>query len=758
MQWLALVALAVVVIAPAEALNAAQWVEHLEWLSAFAVGGIVVGYVAARTPLRAFAAHALALGIGFELAVIRYAGFASGGGWDERLAALYRQIYQWIEAALRGGASNDNLMFAMTLAMLCWTLGYFGTWYLLRARSPWWGVLPAGTILLLNCSYDTALLPYFYGFLAASLLLLAAVDTWRRRESHQDRRVPHHSNFVRGTLLGGAVLALPLLLVAWQFPPLNADEYLGDAWVAANPTQGLQTRFERLYSAVQARQGGVRALAFARTMAPRQAFELGETQLLAIEASRPEYWRANTLDLYSGQNMASSDVAERAVGPGAILDMDPADEARELMVQKVQVLASQTSAVFAAEQPVDIQTNALLEFRETPRDFASLRLASPLRKGDEYVVTSSVSIATAQELRGAGVVYPRWVASRYLGLPTDLPERVRAEGVRLVGDAATPYDKAIRIESYLRTFPYTTTDIPVPPVGRDWVDYMLFDAKRGYCDYYATSMAVLLRSQGIPARVAQGFATGEWIPERGVYLVRENQAHSWVEVYFPKFGWIVFEPSASRPVPFRVEQPVDPTGLSPLGMRPEDDPALTDDSMAALQAQREMERQQELGIGGVVIPGVDLASIARALLLAVLAVAAVTAVVGGILFVAWNRGLRGLVWHQRLYLQTLRLSSWCGLPVNTSQTPYEQARIVGTRVPGAAPLASTIADAYVAGTYGLGASDELRLQSDSSWRILRVLLPRVTLRQRMLRAFNIPIQALRRAARLRLTKRWARPA
>jgi hypothetical protein len=79
------------------------------------------------------------------------------------------------------------------------------------------------------------------------------------------------------------------------------------------------------------------------------------------------------------------------------------------------------------------------------------------------------------------------------------------------------------------------------------VDYFLFDLQQGYCDYYATAMVVMARSLGIPARLAVGYATGEYDPELEAYQVTRANAHSWAEVYFPEYGWIRFEPTATLP-------------------------------------------------------------------------------------------------------------------------------------------------------------------------------------------------------------------
>jgi uncharacterized protein YqcC (DUF446 family) len=96
--------------------------------------------------------------------------------------------------------------------------------------------------------------------------------------------------------------------------------------------------------------------------------------------------------------------------------------------------------------------------------------------------------------------------------------------------------------------------VPAPPPNRDVVDYFLFDAKRGYCDYYATALVVLARAAGLPARLVVGYASGSFNSFTGQYIVVEADAHSWVEIYFPDYGWIEFEPTASRASIERAEQ------------------------------------------------------------------------------------------------------------------------------------------------------------------------------------------------------------
>ncbi|WP_019390637.1 transglutaminaseTgpA domain-containing protein [Priestia filamentosa] len=143
----------------------------------------------------------------------------------------------------------------------------------------------------------------------------------------------------------------------------------------------------------------------------------------------------------------------------------------------------------------------------------------------------------------------------YTQLPENVPQRVRDLAVEITGDQTNRYDKAKAIEYYFSENPYVydTEDIAVPKENEDYVDQFLFETKRGYCDNFSTSMVVLLRSVDIPARWVKGYTQGSYVETKGdkdIYEVTENNAHSWVEVYFPTLGWVPFEPTKSFSNPY----------------------------------------------------------------------------------------------------------------------------------------------------------------------------------------------------------------
>ncbi|NPC91735.1 DUF4129 domain-containing protein [Bacillus sp. WMMC1349] len=139
---------------------------------------------------------------------------------------------------------------------------------------------------------------------------------------------------------------------------------------------------------------------------------------------------------------------------------------------------------------------------------------------------------------------------KYLQLPSSLPNRVRKLAKDLTQNQDNVYDKTKAIKDYLQSpdFSYETKNVAVPNKNQDYVDQFLFETKKGYCDNFSSAMIVLLRGANIPARWVKGYTSGEYAGtttdgKNQIYEVTNNNAHSWVEVYFKGQGWVTFEPT-----------------------------------------------------------------------------------------------------------------------------------------------------------------------------------------------------------------------
>src|ERR1700722_15868826 len=164
-----------------------------------------------------------------------------------------------------------------------------------------------------------------------------------------------------------------------------------------------------------------------------------------------------------------------------------------------------------------------------------------------YTGIAQLSARNRTQLEAAGGDYPAAITDTYLQLPTEIDPRIAALARSATQRVSTPYDKAATLESFLKTKYNYTLDLTGNP-GKDPLAHFLFETRAGHCEYFASSMTVMLRTLGIPAREVNGFLPGEYNELGGDYIVRASDAHSWVEAYFPGSGWIVFDPTPDAPV------------------------------------------------------------------------------------------------------------------------------------------------------------------------------------------------------------------
>ena len=244
------------------------------------------------------------------------------------------------------------------------------------------------------------------------------------------------------------------------------------------------------------------------------------------------YWRGRSYDRFDGTRWSRSYPLPPSSAPGSWY--------RERwqgprIQQRIFAAPLDTKVLFALHPAVridaDSRTQALLD---NAGDFVYWGQAAPA-----YTAWSMSGPPAPEDLRGAtGGFSPG--RNRYLQLPR-LTDRIRGLTDSITAGADDRYDKVKAVEGYLRGFTYT---LELPPTAREAsLDHFLFERRAGHCEYFSTAMVVMLRTQGIHAREVNGFRGGEW-SEFGSYLaVTQNQAHSWVEVWFPNYGWVTFDPT-----------------------------------------------------------------------------------------------------------------------------------------------------------------------------------------------------------------------
>lgn len=339
-----------------------------------------------------------------------------------------------------------------------------------------------------------------------------------------------------------------------------------------------------------------------------------------------------------------------------------------------------------------------------PNDADVLNFTStrPIRENATYQVRSLVARPTDSQLNASKKPMPAWVTERYLQLPDDGLDDVRRLTLRLTRNAETNHQKAQAIERYLRGLKYTE-NAPLPPQGRDFVDYFLFQAKQGYCTSFSSAMAVMLRSIDIPARIMRGFAPGEFDGELSQYVITQAQAHMWPQVYYPEYGWVNYEPTPIR----------DPVSRAPfVGADASTDPSQvygsqTDVGRPDLDARLDGPSGEGALESGVPAP-------VRFLIAAVLVALVVAALLALLVYGVSMIRLRGLSGARRQYAKLLQVGTFLGMRPATSHTPGEYgARLEGV-IPRSRESVRGITGRYVAEVFGRQRADASAL--DREWR------------------------------------------
>jgi transglutaminase-like putative cysteine protease len=261
------------------------------------------------------------------------------------------------------------------------------------------------------------------------------------------------------------------------------------------------------------------------------AVELSPDRRYTVEADREAYWRVGTYDRYTGDGWVRTGTLRNYRGPV----QGPPGESSTL--RQRYTAESRISTLPAANKPTRIE-DVPVPVQVT--EAGAFEPASQLHAGESYTVESEVPEASPTELRSTGSAYPDAIEERYTQLPSSLPDRVGERTDRLTANAENPYDTARVLERWFREDYRYSLDVQRP--RGDVADAFLFEMDAGYCTYFATTMVTMLRTQGIPARFAVGYAPGEQVDD-GEWLVRGYDSHAWVEVYFPEHGWVAFDPT-----------------------------------------------------------------------------------------------------------------------------------------------------------------------------------------------------------------------
>ena len=555
-----------------------EWVPEDGVVVPAAMLGLLLGVVLAKRPLRWLTAWALIVIYGLLITVVELARLwpplsillrgwdGTSQYWRQNGALFIDRVASWFVAAVGGATSQETIVFAFGLGLFTWLLAAYAGWSTFRHHRPLLGLTLMALALAVNGYYGQANATWAALFVGLTALLTAVIHYANLEQTWRQSSVDYSDEVRFDLVLYAGGIATLLLMIALLLPAFSITDLSRLLLRQPAVTQAEQT-LERVFAGVQQPRRYLEEVAGpggpgGRGVMPRSyllgnppelqetvvmtaaiAIQTGSGQTRAAAAGLLDgtHWRALSYDVYTGRGWALSEERQEPLDAGESIPLPPV-QAQTLLWQSVHWLYDDRFIRYTLGQPLSFDQDVSLYWRGL-EDLARVQ-----GNGRHYQATSRLVTATPAELRQAATGdVPPAILARYTGLPANVPERVRELAQEVAGDLPTAYDQARALEQFLRQYPYSL-DVPLPPDDVDPVDYFLFELQTGYCDYYASTMAVMARALGLPARLAVGFLP-QPAGDNGAQIIRHVNGHSWTEIYFAGFGWVEFEPTAAFTTP-----------------------------------------------------------------------------------------------------------------------------------------------------------------------------------------------------------------
>ena len=630
----------------------------------------------------------------------------------------------------------------LVIGLVVWATSMFAAYAVFGHRRPLNAVVLVGLVLVINMSVtNNEQLGYLVMYSVASMILLIRSHAFEERTEWVRRRIGDPSAISSIYLRGGALFialavtgSLLLTFSATSSPLAGAWDGVSSQVLAATRSFG---KFlpggpnTKNFDADFGQDTQIRGY-WAGTDA------LNLTIDLPPGAPKSLYWRAVTFDEFDLNSWRATVPTDTLISAGDPVlagssDALPTSLATDTITFTVIPGAYRGPYIVSPLVPDTVNQTTTRTTTGAGANFAGLR-RSP--SAASYIVTASIPIRDgsrkggikANRLREAGDEYPQEIRDLYLPVPERAMDGYATELLAQMlakvkgGKDANPYDIA---ESFVKQFQDPTAfqykaDVQylTCPEERLSTVECFSKYKVGYCQFYASTMAIFMRQLGIPTRLAEGYLPGDRDDRTGIETLLNKDLHEWVEVYFPGYGWVPFDPTGGNVAAL----PALASGAPPANATPR--PSVSHGPITGGTDRVGNERPDGASGSGAGTGKGGSAGVfgALAVLLAV--------VVGAIAFIVWRRGPRGGTSPDRAYGTVTRIASRLGYGPRPNQTVYEYAGALGDVLPDARPALETVAQAKVESTYGRGSMGPDRLSAlREAERRLRVALLRLVFRR-----------------------------
>jgi transglutaminase-like putative cysteine protease len=606
-DWPSAVLVVLLLLTASGRLISTRWTDGLGVVMDFVILGSILGMALGRSLYHPILAVLTSLAYGVIIVPWRLGvTLVKGVYWEERVISMAGRIKNIVGQIISQTDVTDSLLFIALMSCLFWILSVNAGYVLTRYSNAWRIILPAGLTTIVihyyhNCPVvnlrQCVNIDVRHGstiiaiYLLLSLLLVARTYYMRQTRNWHQRHTFIHAD-VSYDLMRVTVLAVVVLIaLAWTAPAFgnNLFENSGPLKSINQSFRSASKFFSHVFASLRFSVGPSTEF-FSKGLQLGRGSEVSYAMVLQVIAPQPSpsgnyYWQARVYDQYENGGWISNYPATIEVRAQQPILTSPAITGRQKMTFDYYAYKN-LGLLFSPVQAVSVSRPVIVHVVRAPDgtpDVSLLELDNELYTGERYQVLSAISTVTVRELKDAGINYPEWVLQKYLPMPADITPRTRELAKQITVGLTNPYDIAQAITNYLRENITYVSVIPVLPANQEVLDWFLFDLKVGFCNYYASAEVILLRSLGIPARLAVGYAQGTAVmqqPTPGLameirepygpqtYQVREKDAHAWPEVYFPNIGWVEFEPTSSIREIFRPSGEEQLALVPPIGSQP----------------------------------------------------------------------------------------------------------------------------------------------------------------------------------------------
>ncbi|MBI3162124.1 MAG: hypothetical protein HYZ23_06425 [Chloroflexi bacterium] len=609
-DWQAAVLAVLLVQIAAARLSITKWVPSLNvviLLSFYAVClGLVIGYGGLSRR------NAIWMGVEYGLLLIPLQflkAIETTGVLHEDLRGILVRLFDSVVFLAENQPVNDTIFFLALMSIGFWAIGMYTGYQLARHGNFIPTVVSPGLAMLIVQVYDPWISRRVWAFafyFFVSLALLGRCNFLKNSIFWKTKRVFHTTDSEWDISRSVVSFAAVAVLAVWALPSaLNAVDSFAREWRGF--VRPIEKKFSNPVAALDSPYGAPPSSDFySSSLGLGDSAPVSDTIVFSVEVNHIEseptryYWRGRIYDHYENGQWTNTDVTRRDFDPDT--DEMPFDitPLRSEAIFTVTTNFPRQELIYAPSEMIWVdRAGRVVSTTATDSDAdVNAWMASPsLVAGDRYQVRSRIANPSIEELRNAGTEYPAWVTDRYLQVPTDVKRPLETLAQRVAGAYITPYNKAQAVTAYLRKeIQYTTKLIDSPPSYQDPVVWSVFEYKQGFCMYSASAEVLMLRTLGIPARMAVGFAEGDFDPEENHYVVTQADSHAWPEAYFPGIGWVEFEPTGNQSPLNRPQRETreETAGLEPgdsTNNRPDQN---TDDEFAENPNNDPLLREDEL--------------------------------------------------------------------------------------------------------------------------------------------------------------------